>query len=110
MSRIVHILDRVKLHSASLESYPSVFNIFANQRFDECYHLAAQSFVAESFADGFSTLNTNINGTHYVSRVASRAAATMQVLFCRFHEMFGKVHEVPQTENTSFYPRSPLWH
>ena len=36
------------------------------REFDECYHLAAQSFVAESFADGFSTMNTNINGTHYM--------------------------------------------
>ena len=53
-SRIHHLLDRVTLHPASLESYASIFHIFSKHDFDECYHLAAQSFVAESFADGFS--------------------------------------------------------
>ena len=65
-SRITHLLDRITLHPASLESYASIFHIFSKHEFDECYHLAAQSFVAESFADGFSTMNMNINGTHYV--------------------------------------------
>ncbi|HVG39522.1 MAG TPA: GDP-mannose 4,6-dehydratase, partial [Pyrinomonadaceae bacterium] len=58
--------ERVIWHPASLESYPSIFHVVSRHDFDECYHLAAQSFVAESFADGFSTLNTNINGTHFV--------------------------------------------
>src|SRR5688572_1303062 len=64
--RISHILDRITLHAAGVESYPSLFNVFSRHDFDECYHLAAQSFVAESFEDGFSTMNTNINGTHYM--------------------------------------------
>src|ERR671933_731800 len=63
--RIAHLLERVKLHAASLESYPSIFHIVSQNDFTECYHLAAQSFVAESFADGFSTMNANINGTPY---------------------------------------------
>ena len=46
---------RIELHAASLESYPSIFQVISRHPFDECYHLAAQSFVAESFADGFST-------------------------------------------------------
>jgi GDPmannose 4,6-dehydratase len=41
------------LHPANLDSYASLFHVFSRQEFDECYHLAAQSFVAESFADGF---------------------------------------------------------
>src|SRR5437867_2488767 len=65
-NRIAHLLDRLTLHPASLESYPSIFHVVSRHEFDECYHLAAQSFVAESFADGFSTMNTNINGTHYL--------------------------------------------
>lgn len=64
--RIAHILDRVTLHPASLESYASIFHVISQHALDECYHLAAQSFVAESFSDGFSTMNTNINGTHYM--------------------------------------------
>src|SRR5262245_21694285 len=53
--RIEQVVDRITLHPASLESYPSIFHIFSRNEFDEVYHLAAQSFVGESFADGFST-------------------------------------------------------
>src|SRR5215471_34145 len=59
-TRIEHLLDSITLHAASLESYPSIFRVISQHEFDECYHLAAQSFVAESFIDGFSTMNTNI--------------------------------------------------
>lgn len=105
--RISHLLDRITLHPASLESYPSIFHIFSRHEFDECYHLAAQSFVAESFADGFSTMNTNINGTHYVLAAARELRPNCRFYFAGSSEMFGKVHEVPQKETTSFHPRSP---
>jgi GDPmannose 4,6-dehydratase len=106
-TRLEHLLDHVTLHAASLESYPSIFHVLSKHTFDECYHLAAQSFVAESFADGFSTMNTNINGTHYML-----AALRELQLGCRFYfagssEMFGKVRETPQNEGTPFHPRSP---
>lgn len=105
--RINHLLDRIKLHAASLESYPSIFHIFSQQKYDECYHLAAQSFVAESFADGFSTMNTNINGTHYVLAALRELQPGCKFYFAGSSEMFGKVHEVPQKETTPFHPRSP---
>ena len=105
--RITHLLDRIKLHAASLESYPSIFHVFSQQKYDECYHLAAQSFVAESFADGFSTLNTNINGTHYVLAALRELQPDSKFYFAGSSEMFGKVQEVPQKETTPFHPRSP---
>jgi GDPmannose 4,6-dehydratase len=105
--RITHLLDRIKLHAASLESYPSIFHVFSKQQYDECYHLAAQSFVAESFADGFSTLNTNINGTHYVLAALRELQPRCKFYFAGSSEMFGKVQEVPQKETTPFHPRSP---
>jgi GDPmannose 4,6-dehydratase len=105
--RLAHLLDRITLHSASLESYPSVFHVVSRHEFDECYHLAAQSFVAESFADGFSTMNTNINGTHFVLAALRELRPKCKFYFAGSSEMFGKVREVPQTENTAFYPRSP---
>jgi GDPmannose 4,6-dehydratase len=105
--RITHLLDRIKLHAASLESYPSIFHVFSQQKYDECYHLAAQSFVAESFADGFSTLNTNIGGTHYVLAALRELQPGCKFYFAGSSEMFGKVHEVPQKETTPFHPRSP---
>jgi GDPmannose 4,6-dehydratase len=105
--RISHLLDRIKLHAASLESYPSIFHVFSQQKYDECYHLAAQSFVAESFADGFSTMNTNIGGTHYVLAALRELQPGCKFYFAGSSEMFGKVHEVPQKETTPFHPRSP---
>jgi GDPmannose 4,6-dehydratase len=105
--RIGHLLDRVRLHAASLESYPSIFSVVGRVEFDECYHLAAQSFVAESFADGFSTMNTNINGTHYVLAALRELRPGCRFYFAGSSEMFGKVREVPQRETTPFHPRSP---
>ena len=106
-SRITHLLDRVTLHPASLESYASIFHVFSKHDFDECYHLAAQSFVAESFADGFSTMSTNINGTHYVLAALRELRPKCRFYFAGSSEMFGNVNEVPQKETTAFQPRSP---
>ena len=106
-NRIAHVLDKLTLHPASLESYPSIFHIISRHEFDECYHLAAQSFVAESFADGFSTMNTNINGTHYVLAALRELQPGCRFYFAGSSEMFGKTREVPQKETTSFHPRSP---
>lgn len=106
-SRITHLLDRVTLHPASLESYASIFHVFSKHVFDECYHLAAQSFVAESFADGFSTMNTNINGTHYVLAALRELRPGCRFYFAGSSEMFGNAREVPQKETTPFQPRSP---
>src|SRR5438067_3045455 len=106
-TRIQNLTDRLKLHAASLESYPSIFHVISKNEFDECYHLAAQSFVAESFADGFSTMNTNINGTHYMLAALRELQPNCRFYFAGSSEMFGKVREVPQRETTPFYPRSP---
>jgi GDPmannose 4,6-dehydratase len=106
-ARIAHLLDRVTLHPASLESYPSLFHVVSRHDFDECYHLAAQSFVAESFADGFSTMNTNINGTHYLLAALRELRPACRFYFAGSSEMFGKVVETPQRETTRFHPRSP---
>ena len=106
-ARISHLLDRVTLHPASLESYPSLFHVVSRHPFDECYHLAAQSFVAESFADGFSTMNTNINGTHYLLAALRELRPECRFYFAGSSEMFGKVAETPQRETTRFHPRSP---
>jgi GDPmannose 4,6-dehydratase len=107
LSRLKGCLDRIHIHPASLESYASVFHIFTKQQFDECYHLGAQSFVAESFADGFSTMSTNINGTHYVLEALREVQPKCRFYFAGSSEMFGKVRETPQTETTPFHPRSP---
>jgi GDPmannose 4,6-dehydratase len=106
-TRIIHLVDRIKLHAASLESYPSIFNVISRHEFNECYHLAAQSFVAESFQDGFSTMNININGTHYVLAALKELQPQCRFYFAGSSEMFGKVRQAPQRETTPFHPRSP---
>jgi GDPmannose 4,6-dehydratase len=106
-TRIAHLLDRIHLHAGSLESYPSIFSVISRHQFDECYHLAAQSFVAESFQDGFSTLNININGTHYVLAALKELQPECRLYFAGSSEMFGNVQETPQRETTPFHPRSP---
>jgi GDPmannose 4,6-dehydratase len=106
LKRIEHIGDRIHLHAGSLESFPSVHHVMRTVEPDECYHLAAQSFVSYSFDDEFSTLQTNINGTHHVLAAIKDIVPKCRVYFAGSSEMFGKVAEVPQTENTRFHPRS----
>ena len=104
--RILHQKDRLHLHAASLESLPSIYRVFQAVTPHECYHLAAQSFVAYSFEDEFSTLNANINGTHHVLAALRDCAPDCRFYFAASSEMFGKVEEIPQTEQTPFHPRS----
>ena len=107
MWRIRHILGELELHSGSLESYPSLVKTIQSINPDECYHLAAQSFVFYSFDDAFSTFNTNINGTHFMLAGIKEMAPRCRFYFAGSSEMFGKVKQVPQNEETPFYPRSP---
>jgi GDPmannose 4,6-dehydratase len=107
--RLVHlsnVRDRLTLHTASVESYASVYDAIAKVAPDECYHLAAQSYVSYSFDDEFSTLNTNINGTHHVLAALGRLAPKCKFYFAGSSEMFGLADEVPQNEGTRFHPRS----
>lgn len=105
--RIRHLLDRIELHAASLESYASLFKVVQQVRPDECYHLAAQSFVNYSFDDEFSTINVNINGTHYLLSAIHELAPECRFYFAGSSEMFGQAKHTPQNEQTPFHPRSP---
>jgi len=106
LGRIKHLRDQVTLHAGSLESFPSLYNVLKSVMPDECYHLAAQSFVSYSFEDEFSTMNTNINGTHYLLSALKSIKPDCHFYFAGSSEMFGKVEDVPQTEATRFHPRS----
>jgi GDPmannose 4,6-dehydratase len=106
LARLDAVRDQVQLHAASLESYASLYQVISKVRPEECYHLAAQSFVSYSFDDEFSTLNTNINGTHFVLAAISSLVPGCRFYFAGSSEMFGKAEDVPQSEKTRFYPRS----
>lgn len=107
MSRIFDILDKIILHPGSVENYARIIHILNNVKPDECYHLAAQSFVHESFEDGFSTVNININGTYNMLSALREIVPNCRFYFAGSSEMFGKIQQTPQTEETKFYPRSP---
>ena len=104
--RLRHLLNKITLHPASLESYASLVKIITRVKPEEVYHLGAQSYVDYSFKDEFSTLNTNINGTHYILSAIKEFSPRTKFYFAGSSEMFGKVREVPQSEKTPFYPRS----
>lgn len=106
LSRLAGILPRLKLHAASLESYASIHGVVESVEPEECYHLAAQSFVSYSFDDEFSTLQTNINGTHFLLSVLKTLAPRCRFYFAGSSEMFGNAGEAPQNERTRFQPRS----
>src|SRR5690242_11200028 len=106
LSRLDAVRDRITLHAGSVESFASLSHIVRSVLPEECYHLAAQSFVSYSFDDEFSTLNTNINGTHYVLAAVHDLCPKCRFYFAGTSEMFGKAEEVPQKETTPFHPRS----
>lgn len=107
LSRLTHILDRIHLHSASLESFPSLYTAVQQIQPDELYHLAAQSFVSYSFEDAFSTFRSNIDGTHFMLESVRQCAPRCKIYYAASSEMFGNPVESPQSERTPFWPRSP---
>ena len=104
--RLRKIRANIILHSASLESFASLSKVINKVKPDEIYHLAAQSYVHNSFEDEFSTLNCNINGTHYMLAAMKEFSNKSKFYFAGSSEMFGKVVSAPQNENTKFHPRS----
>jgi GDPmannose 4,6-dehydratase len=105
--RIGHILNLVTLHQADITDDSSIFRVISDVGPDEIYNLAAQSYVPESWHTPISTSNqTGLAATRFLEALR---------LYCpeaRYYqasssEMFGMVREMPQNENTPFYPRSP---
>jgi GDPmannose 4,6-dehydratase len=104
--RLSPILDRLILHPSSIESYPSLFRIMQQVQPDECYHLAAASFVSYSFDEEFAIFNANVSGTHHMLSVIKECAPHCRFYFAGSSEMFGKAESSPQNESTPFRPRS----
>lgn len=104
--RIRHLMNRIYLHGASLESYASLCKLLYDVLPDECYHFAAQSYVTYSFDDEFSTMRTNVQGTHELLAALKQVAPGCKLYFAGSSEMFGKAASIPQNEETPFQPRS----
>ncbi len=106
-SRIDHIKDKISLHSGDIVNYERLYELIAKIKPDEVYHLAAQSFVQESFEDPSTTIMMNIQGTLNILNAIKNISPKTRFYFAGSSEMFGRVRETPQTEETPFHPRSP---
>jgi GDPmannose 4,6-dehydratase len=105
--RIQHILDRVTLRPADLLDQLSLIRLVDEVRPQEFYNLAAMSFVPASWDQPMLTGEFNAQGVTRVLEAIRQVDPKVRLYQASSSEMFGKVREVPQTEMTPFYPRSP---
>ena len=105
--RITHLMDHIEFVSGDLLDQMSLVEILRTHRPDEVYNLAAQSFVQTSFDQPVLTGETTALGVTRVLDAIRIADDAIRFYQASTSEMFGKVHEVPQTETTPFHPRSP---
>jgi len=105
--RIDHIQDRIELVYGDLLDQTSLIDIMHEYRPDEIYNLAAQSFVPISWKQPVLTGEFTALGVTRMLEAMRSAVPEARFYQASSSEMFGKVREVPQNEQTSFYPRSP---
>jgi GDPmannose 4,6-dehydratase len=105
--RIEHLLDRITLRAADLLDQLSIIKVIDEVRPREFYNLAAMSFVPASWDQPMLTGEYNAQGVTRVLEAVRQVDTGIRVYQASSSEMFGKVREVPQTELTPFYPRSP---
>ena len=105
--RIEHLLDRITLVQADLLDQLSLIKAMSEVKPHEVYNLAAMSFVPASWAQPMLTGEFNSQGVTRVLEAIRQVDTSIRVYQASSSEMYGKVREVPQTELTPFYPRSP---
>jgi GDPmannose 4,6-dehydratase len=105
--RIEHLLDRVTLRPGDLLDQLSLMRVIDECRPQELYNLAAMSFVPASWDQPMLTGEFNSQGVTRVLEAIRQVDPKIKVYQASSSEMFGKVREIPQTELTPFYPRSP---
>ncbi|MBF0410849.1 MAG: GDP-mannose 4,6-dehydratase [Candidatus Riflebacteria bacterium] len=106
LTNIMHIVDSITLNVATLDNPLSLVKLFQKIQPDECYHLAASSFVSYSFDDEISILNSNLLYTHYLLASIKEFSPQCRFYFAGSSEMFGDAPYSPQDEKTPFNPRS----
>jgi GDPmannose 4,6-dehydratase len=105
--RIEHLRGRLTLHQGDLLDQRSLVDTLRASRPDEVYNLAAMSFVAASWVQPTLTAEFSGVGVTRILEAVREACPQARFYQASSSEMFGKVREVPQTELTPFYPRSP---
>ncbi len=105
--RIEHLLDRIELRPGDLLDQQSLMKVLADVRPQELYNLAAMSFVPASWDQPMLTGEFNAQGVTRLLEAVRQVDPSIRLYQASSSEMYGKVREVPQTELTPFYPRSP---
>jgi len=105
--RIDHILGKVTLITGEMTDQGSLIDAMQTSQADEVYNLAAQSFVGDSWTVPISTGDVDGLGVTRILEAIRRVKPEARFYQAATSEMYGKVHEVPQSENTPFHPRSP---
>jgi GDPmannose 4,6-dehydratase len=105
--RLAHIRDRITLHNGDLLDQRSLVDVLREVEPTEIYNLAAMSFVAASWNQPVLTAEFSGTGVTRMLEAMREASAGARFYQASSSEMFGKVRQVPQNENTPFYPRSP---
>jgi GDPmannose 4,6-dehydratase len=105
--RIEHLLDRIRLQPADLLDQLSLVRLIQDVRPHELYNLAAMSFVPASWDQPLLTGEYNSMGVTRLLEAVRQVDPDIKIYQASSSEMYGRVREVPQTELTPFYPRSP---
>lgn len=104
---VAHIKDKIHFIYADMTDFVSLVNAMEISQADEVYNLAAQSFVATSWEQPLATANIDALGVTNMLEAIRKVKPEARFYQASTSEMFGMVQEIPQTEKTPFYPRSP---
>ena len=100
------IKKKIIFKNLDINNFKQIKNLIKKIKPNECYHLAAQSFINYKFEDEFFKLNPNINGTHYILSAIKEFSPKTKFYFAASSELFGNAKNSPQNEKTQFNPRS----
>ncbi len=106
LDNLKNVQKKITLYPCNIEDHLALYKLIAAIRPDECYHLAASSFVSYSFEEEATIIATNFNSTHYLLSSLHELAPECKFYFAGSSEMFGEPEESPQHEKTRFNPRS----
>lgn len=107
LDNLAPVIDKIRLHTGDMVDAPSLFRIIEAVRPDEIYNLAAMSQVRDSYDHPEITQDINAGGLLRIMEACRTLKHDPKIYQACSSEMFGRVHETPQTETTPFRPRSP---
>lgn len=101
-----NIINNITIHKGDVSNFKNIATIFRKVMPDECYHLSSSSFVNYSFEKEFMIMNHNFNSTYSLLASIKELNKNCKFFFAGSSEMFGEPYETPQTENSTFNPKS----